>query len=103
MSRGPDAATLLRRALERDAQRQGCALTISSLHSTRWASATFIGAHHRLTLDARDDPALARWLAVVPEAELTLRGHIVADATVIALTRRGGRAEATIEVLTVES
>lgn len=103
MSRGPDAATLLRRALERDVRTQGCAITIGTVHSTRWASATFVGAQHRLTLDAPDDAALARWLGALAEAELTLRGHLVADATVTALARHGGCAEATIEVLTVEA
>lgn len=103
MSRGPDAATLLRRVLERDAEDRGCTLAVTGAAATRWASATFTGARHRLTLAAADDAALAAWLAGLGEADLPLRGHLVADIAVVAATRAAGRAALTIEALTVEA
>jgi hypothetical protein len=103
MSRGPDAATLLHRALLRDAAAKGCTLTIAGVHSARWSSATFIGARHRLEIDAEDDAACAAWLGTVAEAEVTMRGHFLADAHVASVDRSGGRLVAIVEALTVEA
>lgn len=103
MSRGPDAATLLRRALERSAHAAGCETETRASEATRWASATFTGAQHHLHLEARDDAALAEWLAALPEAELPLRGHLVADLVIAAVARGDGRAQLTLEALTVEA
>src|SRR3546814_4063348 len=50
MSRGPDAGTLLTRALIAAAAADGVAYAITDADWTRWASATFTGAQHRLTL-----------------------------------------------------
>ncbi len=97
MSRGPDAATLLERRLRLSAEAAGVTIAIVASDWTRWASATFNGARHRLTL-ASADTGFAPWLAGLGEADLPLRGHLVADLTVAA--RRGDAVE--IEVLTVE-
>ncbi len=97
MSRGPDAATLLERRLRIAAEAAGVTLTIPQSDWTRWASATFVGAKHRLTL-ASGDTGFAAWLAALGEAELPLRGHLVADVAVLGVA--GGEAE--VEVLTVE-
>ena len=102
MSRGPDIGTLLQRALLRDAAAAGCNVTIADAETTRWASATFAGARHRIVLAGPDDAALAAWLGGAAEADLPVRGHLVADLIVAAVARRDGAAEVAIEALTVE-
>lgn len=102
MSCGPDAGVLLERALLRHAALRGVDLSIVSASWTRWASATFAGARHELLLAAPPSPALDRWIAELPEAELALRGHLVADLTVESRSRVGDRVELKIGVLTVE-
>ena len=103
MSRGPDAGTALRRAVERDAARAGCVLKIAASEETRWASATFIGARHRFTLGGNDDPTFATWLYALPEANLPIRGHLVADLAIVSVDRAAGCATAHVEALTVET
>lgn len=102
MSRGPDAATLLRRALERHADAAGCDVSVCVQESTRWASATFTGARHTVALTLRDDPASGLWLNGLGEAELPLRGHLVADVVTVSVTRDDGDVSVTLEALTVE-
>ncbi len=102
MSRGPDVGTLLERALVAGAERAGCPLAALDAEWTRWASATFNGARHVLRLAGADLPALAAWLAALPEAEFRLRGHLVADVTVTSVSREDGQAVVGIEALTLE-
>ncbi|UIJ46889.1 hypothetical protein LZK98_08085 [Sphingomonas cannabina] len=102
MSRGPDAATLLERALIHNAARAGVAVHVAEAQSTRWASATFSGARHVLSMTVGGDDASGRWLAALPEAELPLRGHLVADLAVVRKQRSSDRIEAVVEALTVE-
>lgn len=102
MSRGPDAETLLRRALEASAEAAGCSVTLAESDWTRWASATFTGARHLLSLAAPPSPALDAWIASLPEAELRLRGHLVADLVVEHVGRAGDAVTVSLEVLTVE-
>lgn len=102
MSRGPDAETLLRRALEASADAAGCPVTLVASDWTRWASATFTGARHLLTLAAPPSPALDAWIAGLPEAELRLRGQLVADLVVEHVRRSGDTVTLSLEVLTVE-
>ncbi|WP_010187560.1 hypothetical protein [Sphingomonas sp. PAMC 26605] len=103
MSRGPDAATLLKRALERHGDAAGLEIAVRMAETTRWASATFAGARHQITLTLRDDAFGQAWLGALPDADLPLRGHLVADLAVIAITRRDARSIATVEALTVET
>lgn len=102
MSRGPDAATLLRRAIESDAAAAGCAIAIGDTLMIRWASATFAGARHTIGLAGADDAALAAWIAGLPDADLPIRGHVVADLSVVSIVRGGDEARIEIEALTVE-
>jgi hypothetical protein len=102
MSRGPDAAAVLRRVIERDARAAGCDIVLGEMRTTRWASATFVGARHCVTLSVADDAASAAWLGGLAEAELPMRGHLVADLHLMATRRGAGRAEVEIEALTVE-
>lgn len=102
MSRGPDAATLLARALDRSARGAGLSLTIRHADWRRWASATFTGARHELTVELADGDAAERWLAALPEAELPIRGHLVADAVVLRTHAEGATLVASVEILTVQ-
>jgi hypothetical protein len=103
MSRGPDAATLLGRALLASAQAAGCPAALVSADWTRWASATFVGARHSVALRASPSPLLDAWLAGLGEAEFGLRGHIVADLAVIGVAHEGAWVEVTLEALSVEA
>ncbi|MES2987636.1 MAG: hypothetical protein V4808_07005 [Pseudomonadota bacterium] len=102
MSRGPDAATLLERALIAGAEAEGCAITIPKWDVRRWASATFVGAQHALALTCARSPQLDAWLAALPEAEFALRGHLVADLKVMQIVRDGDAVSVALEILTVE-
>ena len=102
MSRGPDAATLVARALAHSARLAGLSLTVRHADWHRWASATFAGARHELTIELPDDQAANRWLDALPDADLPIRHHLVADAVVV---RRHGEQDvlvAALEILTVE-
>jgi hypothetical protein len=102
MSRGPDAATLLERALLAAAASAGCPLALVRSEMERWASATFTGARHVLVFEGPAVPALDRWLVGLAEAEFALRGHLVADLHVARMQRENGRATLSLEALTVE-
>lgn len=102
MSRGPDAHTLLERALIRAGELAGCQVSVSEGNWERWASATFIGARHQLTLRlARTDAAKA-WLAKLADAELPIRGHLLADLLVTGVIHDAEQIIARVEALTVE-
>jgi len=102
VSRGPDAATLLVRSLETDSHRAGCPARVMESNWTRWASATFSGARHELSLDAAISAELDLWLDALPEADLPLRRHLVADIVVTSVRRADGIATIALEALTVE-
>lgn len=101
MSRGPDALALLERRLRIAAEAAGVAIDVRDSHAIPWASATFNGARHRLTI-AGDDSGFDAWLAGLPEADLPLRGHLVADLAVTGRESLADQQVATIEALTVE-
>lgn len=78
------------------------------LISHPWASITFSGARHLLTLQIEGEGAGAAadmFLDGLEEREFALRGHIVADIVVAGQERSpGGRAvRLAIEALTIES
>jgi hypothetical protein len=98
MSRGCDAGTRLARALARS----GPGIVVTARASTPWASVTFTGARHVLTLEAPASAALDAWLEALPETEFAIPGHLVADLAVAEMRRDGARVEVRIEVLTVE-
>jgi hypothetical protein len=102
MSRGPDAETLLRRALEAGAESAGCSLTSTESDWTRWASATFTGARHLLRLTGSPSARFENWITALPETELRLRGHLVADLVVEHVRRTADAVTVSLEVLTVE-
>jgi hypothetical protein len=103
MARGPDALTLLERALGLSATGAGIAVTVADAVATRWASATFSGCRHVLDMILDDTPQGRAWLASLVEADLPIRGHLLADCAVVRRRHDGGSIEARVEALTVES
>lgn len=97
---GRDAARALIAALAATALTAHITLTVVDAEERPWASATFAGARHVMTVDlAGADAAVDRWLADLPEFAFTMRHHIVADIAVAAR----GPGNVVIEALTVAS
>lgn len=90
------------------AHRQLCAALLrhaapAQLLDTRerpWASITFSGARHWMTLEVRA-PSCATLMRSLPEHDFALRGHFLADLTVTSCATFGGQARLSIEALTV--
>ena len=99
--RGPDAGTLLIRAFRGSASAAGLAMHVESIVCTPWASATFVGTLHRLTIAMVPVPGLRDWIDALPEAEFAMRGHIVADLVVDHVETIGDREHVTIAALTL--
>jgi hypothetical protein len=80
MSADPERDTI--RALVRQAEGKSVTLTATVIARRRWASALFEGV--RLTIEAMaPESDFDAWLTALPEAELPLRGHFLADAQLI--------------------
>lgn len=63
----------------------GPAASVTEASFRPWASATFLGAHHRVTIrfTGPDHCHKAEAFAgILPDAEFSISGHIVADACV---------------------
>ncbi|RMB52383.1 hypothetical protein C8J44_3415 [Sphingomonas sp. PP-CE-3A-406] len=99
--RGPDAGTLLIRVLRGHAAAAGLTMHVESIACMPWASATFVGTLHRLTIAAMPVPGLRDWIDGLPEAAFAMRGHIVADLVVDRIESLGDREHVTIAVLTL--
>ncbi len=72
----------LRVSLGEDAE-----LQFEEIRSRTWASATFTGARHEVTLLLTGESApasAARFIATLGEREFELRGHVVADIALVA-------------------
>jgi hypothetical protein len=90
------------RALRESAERAGCPIAISASSATRWASATFVGERHMLTITGTANPGFDLWIDGLPEAEWALCGHLVADLAVMARHRLDDQRTVELEALTVE-
>jgi hypothetical protein len=55
--------------------------------TAKWSSATFTGSRHTIWFDVEESDALDGLIANLPEAELPMPGHFVAD---IELAERDG-------------
>lgn len=84
-------------------------LTVEQAESRSWASGTFIGTRHKLTFRSEGEHAEASadaFLIDLSEAEFDLRGHILADITLLSHTRGEGASGPLVriglEALTVE-
>jgi len=102
-----DATTALLRALRATLQDVNFVsfVTFERVHSREWASITFNGARHEVTirLDGEDAAAAADRLAERLEAtEFRLRGHILADIALVAREPAGEGVRLSLEALTVE-
>lgn len=80
--RPADGGERVARALTAHAARAGCTVALRVLTVEPWASATFAGSVVTLALTAPQGPALSDWLAALPEAEIPLGRHLVADIAV---------------------
>lgn len=71
-----------------------------------WCSATFLGAQHRITMRVTGAEARSRadrLAAALPETELAIPGHIVADAAIDAIRPQAdGAMLMDLAVLTIE-
>ena len=99
-----DAATALLQALSGHfAHFAGFAL--EEIRTRCWASVTFRGARHELAFQLAGEGAeklAARFLSSLQARDFTLRGHLLADVTLVAEERRPGWARIRLEALTVE-
>ena len=71
-----------------------------------WCSATFVGAQHRFTLRLMGEDAAHQaglLTDMLPEAEMTLPGHIVADLSVDVVETRTDGATISLSILTIEA
>jgi hypothetical protein len=78
---------------------------LEELRSRRWASVTFHGARHELAFRLEGegaDEAAGRFLSGLHARDFPLRGHLVADLSVVEQERRPGCARIRLEALTVE-
>lgn len=85
----------------------GGSISVEPVEQTDWASGTFTGARHhlRVTLDGERAVGMAAdFLDKLPDLELPLPGHIVADIALIAEERGDNGCYATLELeaLTIE-
>ncbi|MBD8548520.1 hypothetical protein [Sphingomonas sp. CFBP 8760] len=96
----PDAGVPLVRALLADAAAAGCAARVVSATARDWASATFVGARHHIVIAVTGEGADG-WTRHLPEADLPLWQHIVADLTIDAVTTVGEERHVTIAALTL--
>lgn len=80
-------------------------VAFDEITSRSWASATFIGARHKLMFRLEGDGAEAAAEAFVgglAAEEFDLRGHILADINLVSQECGPGHARIALEALTVE-
>jgi hypothetical protein len=78
---------------------------LEEIRSRGWASVTFRGARHELVFRLEGEGAdrvAARFLSGLRVRDFRLRGHLLADVSVVAEERRPGCARIRLEALTVE-
>jgi hypothetical protein len=75
-----DAGTLLARAIVADAAGAGIGAAVLAWRIHPWSSATFTGWRHDGVVALSGDAGT--WLASLPERELAMRDHVLADLSV---------------------
>lgn len=98
-----DVDAALSRVIEQSAGVAGCPVRVAANGRRRWASATFSGARHAMTISAIPTAQFDRWLGGLADADLSVRGHLVADLKIMAVRRSAEQLSADIEVLTLEA
>ena len=63
-----------------------------------WASATFVGMRHEISFSCAALPVL---IDALPDVDLPMRGHFVADLLVQSVATEGAVSRVAIEVLTI--
>ncbi len=100
------AGAELKRALRLNFVSFGAPVTFESVTSRPWASITFSGGRHRLSLVLPGPGAQAAvdaFLDGLEDREFGLRGHILADIEAVGIQRDAdGQIRLTLEALTVE-
>ena len=99
--RGPGADRLLERALIESAVAAGATLAIDGSRTRPWSSATFSGTRHALDVSTPSADRCEQWLDRLPDADLPIRGHLLAGLTVLRRDRSAGRLRVRIEATTV--
>jgi hypothetical protein len=102
-----DATTALLRALRQALNRDKFDkfIAVEQVNSREWASITFSGARHRITLRVEGEGAADAadgFAAALDATEFRLRGHIVADLVLVGREPAGNGVRLTLEALTVE-
>ncbi|MBB4155389.1 hypothetical protein GGQ80_003309 [Sphingomonas jinjuensis] len=97
-----DAAPLLASALRRSAIAAGISIDIVQAIERPWASLTFSGTRHCLTLTMESGKHADEWLAAIESAALLMRGHVAGEPALVARRQLADLIEATIEVVTIE-
>jgi hypothetical protein len=99
-----DAATAFLRAI-RVTFVNFAGFVLEEIHSRRWASVTFQGARHELVFRLEGggaEEAAERFLSALDARNFELRGHLLADVSLVAQERRPGFARIRLDALTVE-
>lgn len=99
-----DAASALLQAI-RARLVHSAGFLLDEIRSRRWASVTFQGARHELAFRLEGEGAEAaagRFLSELDARRFELRGHLLADVSVVAQERRPGFVRIRLDALTVE-
>lgn len=84
----------------------GSSSLIGDVTMRPWCSATFLGAQHSIVLRFDGDLAAQQaeaFAEILPEAQFTLRGHIVADVGAVTVREEvDGGASISLSILTIE-
>ncbi len=99
--RGGDAQARLARALVTDALAAGCTLTVEAVNARPWASATYVGEQQAVSVHVEPADAARRWLAMLPDANLPMRGHVAMPPAVDRMIEEGDSIRADLSVLTL--
>jgi hypothetical protein len=78
---------------------------LDEIRSRRWASLTFQGARHELAFRLEGEGAEAaatHFLSRLEARNFALRGHLLADVSLVAQEQRPGFARIRLDALTVE-
>ncbi|QNE31912.1 hypothetical protein F1C10_08170 [Sphingomonas sp. NBWT7] len=99
--RGPGSGALLGRAIARSAEAAGAMVAVEDCDTHPWYSATLSGARYAFALTADIDAPVAHWLYSLPQQDLPLPGHLVADLAVAPAIEYSGRLHWRIDALTI--
>jgi hypothetical protein len=96
------ACDRLWRALERSAVAAGLTVTLAAQAARPWSSPTFTGGKHQLVLVADAGDGLSAWAGALDADAFELPGHMISELKASDIYTLAGRAELTIDAVTVE-